>query len=154
MLDTKETKRHRKNDPESFLSRVTIVVEGVSEQGFATAILERAFGSPLKDHGVHINDGGGHEATLDLLEALAKSGLRFGGFADGEGKHPTRWAETEKKLGNILFRWTSGHLEENVLSALPDDKLLQLLIDPEEQKTGERLRTTDTPILHLRSPLF
>ena len=141
LLDPEKTKRHRRNDPESFLSRVTVVAEGVSELGFSTAILERALGSQLEKHGVHISDGGGHEATLGLLEALAGGGLRFGGFADDEGKHPTRWEKAAKSLGSLLFRWASGHLEENIIGALPDDKLEALLTDSGDEKTGMRLRT-------------
>jgi len=141
LLDSEKTTRHRRNDPESFLSRLTVVAEGISELGFATALLERALGSQLEKHGVHISDGGGHEATLGLLEALAEGGLRFGGFADDEGKHPTRWEKTAKSLGSLLFRWGSGHLEENIIGAIPDDKLEALLTDPADERTGTRLRT-------------
>jgi putative ATP-dependent endonuclease of OLD family len=76
-----------------------------------------------------------------LLEALANGGLRFGGFADDEGKHPTRWLKVAEALGELLFRWRSGCMEENVIGVLPDDKLEALLTDPENDKTGMRLRT-------------
>src|SRR5271165_3600549 len=76
--------RQRKTDPETFLGRLAVVAEGATEFGFASALLEKAFGSSLQKHGVHVTDGGGHESTLDLLEALATGGLRFGGFADEE----------------------------------------------------------------------
>ena len=89
-LDATKIAKHRKTDPEAFLSRLAIIAEGATELGFTTAILERAFGSALEQHGVHVSDGGGHETTLGILEALAAGGLRFGGFADDEGKHPTR----------------------------------------------------------------
>jgi len=141
LLDAVKTARHRRNDPETFLSRVTVVAEGVSEMGFATAILEKALASSLEKHGVHVSDGGGHEATLCILEALAGGGLRFGGFADDEGMHPTRWEKLANKLGGLLFRWKSGHLEENIIGALTDDKLQALLTDPADEKTGMRLRT-------------
>jgi hypothetical protein len=95
----------------------------------------------LEQHGVHVSDGGGHEATLGLLEALAEGGLPFGGFADDEGKHPTRWENVAKTLDKLLFRWTSGSIEENVIGVVPDDKLEALLTDPEDDKTGMRLRT-------------
>jgi hypothetical protein len=91
---------------------------------------------------VHVSDGGGHESTLDLLEALAEGGLRFGGFVDDEGgKHRDRWEKVAEKLNKLLFRWTSGCLEENIIRAVPDDKLEMLLIDPEDERTGMRLRT-------------
>jgi putative ATP-dependent endonuclease of OLD family len=132
---------HRKNDPETFLARLTVVGEGVTELGFVTALLEKALGSSLQQYGIHVSEGGGHETTLILLEALSKGGLRFGGFADNEGKYPTRWKSVEDKLEKLLFRWTSGCVEENIINALPDDKLEALIIDPLDEKTGARLRT-------------
>ena len=141
-LEPKKTARHRQTDPETFLARLTVVPEGAAEKGFVTALLEKGLNSPLEQHGVHVSDGGGHESTLDLLEALAEGGLRFGGFADDEGgKHPDRWKKVAEKLDKLLFRWTSGCLEENIIGAVPEDKLEALLIDPMDEKTGMRLRT-------------
>ncbi|HVA12807.1 MAG TPA: ATP-binding protein [Stellaceae bacterium] len=140
-LDATKIAKHRKTDPEAFLSRLSIVTEGATELGFTTAILERAFGSVLEQHGVHVSDGGGHEATLGILEALAAGGLRFGGFADDEGKHPTRWAKLHTKLGALLFRWPSLCIEENIIAVVPDDKLEAFITDPTGEKTGIRLRT-------------
>ncbi|OYW34701.1 MAG: OLD family endonuclease [Rhizobiales bacterium 12-66-7] len=140
-LDATKIAKHRKTDPEAFLSRLAIVAEGATELGFTTAILERAFGSVLEQHGVHVSDGGGHEATLGILEALAAGGLRFGGFADDEGKHPTRWAKLHTKLGGLLFRWPSLCIEENIIAVVPDDKLEAFIADPAGEKTGIRLRT-------------
>jgi putative ATP-dependent endonuclease of OLD family len=132
--------KHRGRDPNMFLARLTIVAEGITELGFATALLERALGGALQDHGIHITSADGHEAALDLLEALANSGLRFGGFADDEKKYPIRWAKLGAILGPLLFRWGNGCLEENIIEAVPDDKLLDLLTDPLDEKTGMRLR--------------
>ena len=141
-LDVAKTSRHRKADPETFLARLTIVPEGAAEKGFVTALLEKALKSPLEQYGVHISDGGGHESTLDLLEALAEGRMRFSGFVDEEdGKHPDRWKKVEKKLGKLLFRWGSGCLEQNVISAVPGSDLEALLDDPADEKTGRRLRT-------------
>ena len=140
-LDSAKIARHRKNDPETFFSRLTVVAEGATELGFVTTLLEKALGSPLEKHAVHVSDGGGHEATLGLLEALAAGGLCFGGFADDEGKHPTRWEKVASSLDKLLFRWVSGNIEENIIGAVPDDKLEALVIDPSGEKTGMRLRT-------------
>lgn len=140
-LASAPVERQRKYDPECFLARLTIVAEGVTESGFASALLEKALGSTLQKHGVHITDGNGHEAALGLLEALSTAGLRFGGFVDDEGKHPTRWEKLLQKQGDLLFRWKSGCLEENIIAVLPDDKLEVLLTDPKDVKTGMRLRT-------------
>jgi putative ATP-dependent endonuclease of OLD family len=140
-LESAHVERQRKHDPECFLARLTIVAEGVTELGFASVLLEKTFGSVLQRYGVHITDGNGHESALGLLEALSAAGLRFGGFADDEGKHPTRWAKLSQELGALLFRWQSGCLEKNVIAAVTDEMLEALLIDPEDEKTGMRLRT-------------
>jgi putative ATP-dependent endonuclease of OLD family len=141
-LEPEKTARHRRTDPETFLARLTVVAEGATECGFVTALLEKALGSSLEQHGVHVSDGGGHESTLGLLEALAEGGLRFGGFADDEGgKHPDRWKKVAEKLDKLLFRWTSGCLEENIINAVPDENLETLVIDLDDDKTGMRLRT-------------
>jgi putative ATP-dependent endonuclease of OLD family len=140
-LTTAAVARQRKTDPETFLARVAVVAEGATEFGFASVLLEKAMDSSLEQHGIHVTDGGGHEATLGLLEALAAGGLRFGGFADEEGQHPTRWQKVAQKLDKLLFRWQSGCIEENVIGVLPDDKLEALLTDPADDKTGMRLRT-------------
>ena len=140
-LASAPVERQRKHDPECFLARLTIVAEGVTESGFASALLEKALESTLQKHGVHITDGNGHESALGLLEALSTAGLRFGGFVDDEGKHPTRWEKLLQKQGDLLFRWKSGCLEQNIIAVLPDDKLEALLTDPKDMKTGMRLRT-------------
>lgn len=140
-LDTTKIARHRKTDPDTFLARLTIVAEGATEVGFSVALLERALGAPLEQFGLHVSDGIGHENTLGLLEALADGGLRFGGFADDEGKHPDRWKKLGEKLGKLLFRWPSNCIEENLIAAVPEEKLEALVIDPSDEKTGMRLRT-------------
>lgn len=140
-LASAAVERQRKEDPETFLARLAVVAEGATEYGFVTALLEKAFGSSLQQNGVHVTDGGGHEATLSLLEALATGNLHFGGFVDDEGKHPGRWSVLATKLDKLLFQWRSGCIEGNVISYTPDDKLEELLTDPEDEKTGMRLRT-------------
>lgn len=140
-LDAKKIARHRVNDPHTFLSRLAIVAEGATEVGFVSTLLEAALGVSLDRHGVYISDGGGHDNTLDVLQALAEGGLRFGGFADDEGKFPERWKKLETALGPLLFRWRSGCIEENIVHAVPDEKLEAFLTDPAGEDTGSRLRT-------------
>ena len=140
-LESQKIASHRKNDPETFLARLTIVGEGITEVGFVTLLLEKALGASVEQYGIHVSDGGGHEATLNLLEALSDGGLRFGGFADNEAKYPGRWKSVEDKLEALLFRWPAGSLEENIISILPEDKLETFISDPEDGKTGMRLRT-------------
>ena len=135
------TEQHRVRDPELFLSRIAIIAEGATECGAVLALAERAIGGALAPLGVHVSDGGGHESTLHLLQALAKSHLRFGGFADEEGKHGDSWRALQSKLGPLLFRWENGCIEEEIIAATPDNKLEQLIADPSGEKVGARLYT-------------
>lgn len=140
-LDGKKIARHRTCDPNAFLSRLAIIGEGITEVGFATALLERSMNTSLLRYGIHVSNGDGHEATLGLLEALVASGLRFGCFADDEdGKHPSRWATIASAQGDLLFRWAKGCLEENLIAAVAFEDLEALIHDPAEEKTGMRLR--------------
>jgi putative ATP-dependent endonuclease of OLD family len=140
-LDGKKIERHRSTDPNAFLARLAVIGEGVTEVGFAAALLERSIGTSLLRYGIHVSDGGGHETTLALLEALVAGGLRFGCFADDEaGKHPTRWGNVASAQGDLLFRWTQGCLEENLIEALAAEHFEALIRDPLEEKTGIRLR--------------
>jgi putative ATP-dependent endonuclease of OLD family len=76
------------------------------------------------------------------LEALSEGGLRFAGFADDEaGKYSGRWERLEEELGTLLFRWPSGCLEENIIGLVTDADLERLLVDPNERRTGYRLRS-------------
>lgn len=139
-LDARKVARHREKDPEAFLSRLTIVGEGDTEVGFVTALLEKALATSPERHGIHVSDGGGHDATIDLLEALDKSGIRFGCFADDEGKHGARWQRLHDKLGPTVFRWKAGTIEQNVIAAFADDQLAALIEGPQGQ-SGMRQRT-------------
>jgi putative ATP-dependent endonuclease of OLD family len=141
-LDSRKIARHRKADPETFLARLSIVGEGVTEVGFVGELLARAGLAPLEQYGIHLADGGGNESTLDVLEALAAGGLRFGGFGDNErGQHAERWAKAKEGLGPLLFQWNAGCVEEAVIGLLDEHKVESLLTDSEGDRTGRRLRT-------------
>lgn len=131
----------RATDPDAFLARLTVVAEGITEVGFVRWLLTKALASDLQPLGFHVADGGGHDTTIELLESLSKGGMQFGGFVDDENRHPTRWAEVQKKLGPLLFRWKSGDIESNLVDALADDKIEAFITDPEDEKTGRRLRS-------------
>lgn len=139
-LEGTKIKSVRETDPGIFLSRLAVVAEGATEVGFVGYMLERALQSRLVVHGIHLCDGGGHDTTLDILEALSEAGIRFAGFADEEGRYPDRWNRVKQALGPHLFRWPTGCTEENIIRAVPDDLLEALLTDPADEKTGERRR--------------
>jgi putative ATP-dependent endonuclease of OLD family len=131
---------HRMTDPEAFLSTITIVAEGKTEYGFLECLLKRVIPGHRFDRGIWITDANGNDTALTILEGLANSGLKVAGFVDDEGRFPTKWAGIRAKLGNLLLRWTSGCLEENVLAFLPLDRLEEFIKDPDGD-SGERLRT-------------
>lgn len=131
----------QRRDPETFLARVAVIAEGPTEVGFLQYLLEKAFeGSPL-DHGVRVCDGQGNDATLDLLETLVSSGLVFAGLVDDEGTAPQRWAKLKEKLKERLYQWPKGCTEENVIGAVPEENLLELLKDADGELDSYRLRT-------------
>ena len=138
LLSSEEINRHKRNDPEAFLAKLTIVAEGITEAGFATVLLEKSLGGSLQHFGIHVTDGHGHDSALGLLEALCKAGMQFGAFIDNEGRSPTRWARLTDSFGGLLFRWQNGCTEENVLRCIPNNRIQELL--DEVEKTGERLR--------------
>jgi putative ATP-dependent endonuclease of OLD family len=41
----------------------------------------------------------------------------------------------------LLFQWSSGCIEDNIIKFLADDRLEALITDPEGDHTGDRLRT-------------
>ena len=139
-LDKTKTVRHRTDDPDAYLARLVVIAEGKTEVGFVSALLEKALSSPLEHHGVHVSDGGGHESTLGLVEALADGGVAFCGFVDDEGQHPERWRRVMKTQGPRLFRWPSGCLEQNVIAVVSDESLEALVADPAHEKSGMRQR--------------
>lgn len=132
--------KHIISDPETFLSRIAVVAEGKTEQGFLLNILTRAIKGDLLEHGVWVTECGGNDPALQLLEELTKSRLCFAGFADEEGRSPERWKRVKAQLGDLMFRWSCGNIEENIISFVPDERL-EAFIQDNDGNSGERLRT-------------
>ena len=125
-LPREKIARQQDRDPETFLCRLAIIAEGQTEIGFASYLLERVIDGGMLNHGLRVCHGQGNEATLVLLAAMAATGLRFGGFADNEGKFCGRWSTLKTKMGEMLFQWDAGSTEQNVIAHLPGDKLTAL----------------------------
>jgi len=133
--------KQQDRDPETFLARLALICEGQTEVGFVSDLLKRAIDGQFRDHGIHIADGQGNESTLSLLEVMADASLVFAGFADHEGEFPGRWAALKAKMGNRLFQWTNGCLEENVITLVHHENLVELIKDEDGALDGDRLRT-------------
>lgn len=140
-LPQPEIHDQQRRDPETFLARMPIIVEGSTEVGFLRFVLERAFPSTPADFGIRVCDGQGNPNTLGLLTALSKSGVHCFGLADNEGKSPGRWEKLKESMGDRLLQWNDGCTEKVVIEAIPEEKLWQLLNDSDGDISGARLRT-------------
>lgn len=145
-LDREKTATHQRRDPETFLSRVSVIVEGETEVGFINDILKALFGGNPLDAGVRVSLGQGDDQLLDLLESLNQSGVKFAGFVDNDGKNPDRWTWLKEAMGERLFRWPDGCTETNILSLLPNYYLESLFKDKDGDWDGYRLRSIATRI--------
>ena len=130
----------QKNDPETFLARVAVIAEGLTEVGFLEAILTKALGFPPLDHGIRVCNGQGNDHTLRLLRALSESGLKFAGLADNEGRDEGRWTALKATMGDLLLQWNEGCTEDAVISAIQDNRIPELIGAGGGPKLGIRLR--------------
>lgn len=138
VLPREKTARQQVRDAETFLCRVAVIAEGQTEVGFVRCLLERAIDGDLLDHGLRVCYGQGNEETLKLLEALACAGLRFSGFADNEGKFPGRWSTLKARMGDMLFQWSTGSTDQNVIAHIPEDHLPIFLTDVDSNLSARR----------------
>mgnify|MGYP003674678518 CR=1 FL=1 len=132
--------KQQKNDPETFLARVAVIAEGVTEVGFLSYLLEKALGHDPLDHGIRICNGQGNDHTCLLLQALDKSGLKFAGLADNEGSRSGIWADLKSSMTDRLLQWNEGCTEEAVISAIPDARIPDLIGTEADEAHGVRLR--------------
>lgn len=128
-------------DPETFLSKIAVIVEGQTEQGFVEGLLERLFGGDSLDAGVRVCNGQGDAQLLDLLEELQQANLTFCGFADRDGGKQGRWDTLKESMGDRLFQWEEGCIETNLIPLIPNDQIECLFKDDEGDWDGNRLRT-------------
>ena len=139
-LPSELVSKQQKNDPETFLSRVAVIAEGVTEVGFLSHLLEVALGCAPLDHGIRVCNGQGNDHTRKLLKALEEAGLKFAGLADNENVKVDSWAALKEKMGDLLLRWEEGCTEEAVITAIPDDQIPALIGAVGEDQTGTRLQ--------------
>ena len=127
-------------DPETFLSKLPIIVEGQTEQGFVSAVLERLFEGAPEDSGLRVSVGQGDDQLLDLLEALNAGNVSCCGFVDNDGGKAGRWTTLKASMQSRLFQWDEGCLETNLLPLIPVDQL-ERLFQLDENWNGNRLRS-------------
>ena len=140
-LSADKIKNQQQRDPQTFLARLSIICEGITEIGFLSVLLERAIPTNYRDYGIYIANGGGNNPTLVLLECLSKTGLSFAGFADNDGDHTGRWSTLKATMQERLFQWDEGCPETNVIALIDDENLESLIRDADGDLDGDRLRT-------------
>lgn len=133
-------KIQQKNDPETFLARVAVIAEGPTEVGFMKHLLQKALGRNPLDHGIRVCNGQGNDNTCNLLKALTKSGLKFAGVADNEGRSAGSWAEIKAGLGDFILQWDEGCTEQVVISAIPDSAIPKLIGSSGDLPFGTRMQ--------------
>jgi len=140
-LKQSKIKAQQKRDPETFLSKISVIAEGPTEVGFVSYLLEKAFDCNPLDFGVRVSDGQGNDQVLNLLEAMSDAGLKFSGIADNENRSEGRWKKLKIKMKEHLLQWRIGCVEENVINNIDEKKLSELIKNSEGEMDGDRLRT-------------
>ena len=140
-LDRQKIRSQQTRDPETFLSKVAVIVEGETEQGFVGELFRRVLGANPLDYGIRICLGQGDDQLLELLEEMQKAKLVVCGFADNDGAKEVRWATIRTAMGDCMFQWKKGCIESNLLSLIPIEEIEKLLQDSDDQWDGYRLRT-------------
>lgn len=130
----------QKRDPETFLARLAVIAEGETELGFLEHLAQKSFAEAPHHYGVRLCLGQGNLQTLGLLEAMRSAGLVFAGLVDNEGDGSGRWAALKAAMGSRLLQWKSS-TEIEVIDALKDEQLPELLKNEEGEFDGRRLRT-------------
>ena len=139
-LSHRKIRAHQARCPLTFLSKLAIVCEGLTEVGLLSLLLERSIDGDYTDHGIHLADGEGNTTALDLLEALAHAKLRFAGMADDEGEATGRWSALKQSMGPALLQWPGSNTEAVVIGAIPENRLEEIIPDTDGEKTGVRQR--------------
>lgn len=143
-LDRDKIVNQQQREPETFLAKVSVIVEGETEIGFVAEILQQLFGGDPLDAGTLVCLGQGDDQMLPVLETLTNSGIQFAGFADNDGKSAGRWTALQQQMQDRLFRWEVGCIESNIIAVLPEDYLVNLFKDRDGDWNGIRLRTVAT----------
>jgi putative ATP-dependent endonuclease of OLD family len=140
LLEGKAVQRFQREDPETFLSRLTIVCEGATEVGFVKELLSRALEGDLEDYGIHFTDAVGNEAACRLMKATSAAGLAFACFVDNDDNSPTIWFDIQQRLGPLFFQWDSS-TEKAVVGSVSEKRLPDLIRNDDGGFDGERLRS-------------
>lgn len=140
-LDRKKIQCQQERDPETFLSKVAVLVEGETEQGFVNEILTTVFSREPLNFGVRVCLAQGDDQLLALLEQMQEANIAVCGFADNDGKKVERWSAIKNSMGDSLFQWKEGCIESNLLPLIPNEKIEELFCDSDGQFDGYRLRT-------------
>ncbi len=140
-LSQPRTRQLLDRDPEAFLARLALIAEGPTEVGFLKTLLTKELPADPLDLGIRITNGGGNQFCRGLLEEFQKAKFAAAAFVDNEGDAQQAWKTLRVGLEGLFFQWEKGCTEQNVMAAVPDERLEDLLVDPEGYDTKNRLNT-------------
>ena len=134
-----------RSDPDAFLSKVLIVCEGKTEQGFIKALddfLDKTYGCRLAYKGIGIALGGG-ENTFKYAKAFHDCGYPLSIFMDSDKEDEVSTKEEYRtNLGITIFDWTAPNsIEQQLFHDLPDNLVQQLLDIAVNEKGTETIQT-------------
>ena len=144
---------YQKTQPNIFNYKLIIFAEGATEVGFVRALLTLALGEDPAFYGIFVCDGAGHESTKDVVYQFSVAKFKVGAFVDLETtKYVELWEKIKKIMGQLVFQWDSGCMEENVIDAIYkfsgikdfdafDEEILAKFISHPTNGVQKRLRT-------------
>ncbi|MGO6692521.1 ATP-dependent endonuclease [Rhizobium johnstonii] len=152
LLAGKHVASQQRRDPETFMSKLPIIAEGVTEVGFVRHLLDTTFDVDPAQLGLRVCDGGGNESILPLIKTLYGAQLSFAAFGDNEGTNRGTWDGLKTVMGPLVLQWKNGCLEENIIRHIAGERLLELAVDA-DGSSGRRMRTIATRLgLESKSP--
>ena len=110
---------NQKTQPNIFDYKLIIFAEGATEVGFVKALLTLALGKDPELFGIFVCDGAGHERTKDVVHQFLNIKFKVGAFVDLESsEYVELWEKIKEFMGQLVFQWESGCMEENVIDAI------------------------------------
>lgn len=123
--------RLHRDDPEALLSRLAVLVEGLTELGLMEVLLEREAamrGTTVGAVGIRLVDGEGQPSVFKVTAALTAAKQRFGVFLDTESVHQGKRDELVAADHVAFGTYTNARcLEEALSKQLSIDHLEELI---------------------------
>jgi putative ATP-dependent endonuclease of OLD family len=126
-----DLERLRRDDPEALLSRLAVLVEGLTELGLLEVLFEHEaarWKTTVGALGIRLVDGDGQPSVFKVTAALIGAKQRFGAFLDTETVHQGKRDELSAADQVAFGTYTGARcLEEALSKQLSIDQLEELI---------------------------